>query len=372
MSERANETDLRLMAAAIRLAERHVGLTGTNPSVSTLIVRFDGGMPVIVGRGITAAGGRPHAETIALSEAGDRARGATAYVTLEPCAHHGRTPPCAEALVAAGVVRVVSASADPDARVDGKGHSILRAADIEVVPGVLAEAAAQTLSGYLTRHAKNRPEVTLKMALSADGMIGLKGRGQVAITGPIANAQTHLIRARTDAILVGIGTALEDDPALTCRLPGLEERSPTRIVVDFRLDTPPASRLALDARTVPTILVASSEADAGRRRDLRAAGVEFQAAEPDENGRVALPELLDDLGARGISTLMVEGGAALAATFLDEDLVDRLILVVGPSRLGPDGVKGPIGLDQARISFEAGRELTFGPDRWFEFKRRTG
>ena len=209
-----DETDLRFMAAAIRLAERHVGLTGTNPSVSTLIVRRDGGVARIVGRGITALGGRPHAETAALAEAGEAARGATAYVTLEPCAHHGRTPPCAEALVAAGVARVVSASADPDPRVDGKGHAILRAAGIEVVPAVMAKEAARTISGYLTRHLRHRPEVTLKMALSADGMIGLKGRGQVAITSALANAQTHLVRARSDAILVGIGLLLSVKPVL--------------------------------------------------------------------------------------------------------------------------------------------------------------
>ena len=365
-----DETDLRFMAAAIRLAERHVGLTGTNPSVSTLIVRRDGGVARIVGRGITALGGRPHAETAALAEAGEAARGATAYVTLEPCAHHGRTPPCAEALVAAGVARVVSASADPDPRVDGKGHAILRAAGIEVVPAVMAKEAARTISGYLTRHLRHRPEVTLKMALSADGMIGLKGRGQVAITSALANAQTHLVRARSDAILVGIGTALEDDPALTCRLPGLAERSPSRIVVDFRLDTPATSRLATEAREVPTFLVASNDADPERRRALREMGVEILAAEPDADGRVALPELLDDLGARGISTLLVEGGAALAKTFLEDDLVDRLTLVVGPATIGADGVPGPIGLDEAARRFDPLRSALYGPDRWHEFIRK--
>lgn len=364
------ETDRRLMAAAIRLAERHVGLTGTNPSVATLLVRFEGGTPRIVGRGITALGGRPHAETAALAEAGELARGATAYVTLEPCAHHGRTPPCAEALVRAGVARVVSAAPDPDPRVDGKGHDILRAAGIDVTPGVLAREARETLSGYLVRHLRNRPQVTLKMALSADGMIGVRGRGQVAITGPVANAQTHLVRARTDAILVGIGTALEDDPSLTCRLPGLGDRSPARIVVDFRLDTPAGSKLATDARRVPTFLVATNDADPDRRRVLREAGVEILAAEPDERGRVALPELLDDLGARGISTLLVEGGAALAATFLEDDLVDRLILVVAEKTVGEDGVRGPIGLEEARRRFEPGRVLGLGADRWYEFERK--
>ncbi|MFD2236034.1 bifunctional diaminohydroxyphosphoribosylaminopyrimidine deaminase/5-amino-6-(5-phosphoribosylamino)uracil reductase RibD [Aureimonas populi] len=367
-----SETDRRLMAAAIRYAERHAGLTGTNPSVATLIVRFEGGVPLIVGRGVTAVGGRPHAETVALAEAGALARGACAYVTLEPCAHHGRTPPCAEALVAAGIARVVSAAADPDPRVDGRGHDILRAAGIEVAPGLLAREARETLSGYLARALRKRPEVTLKMALSADGMLGRRGQGRVAITGPVANAQTHLMRARSEAILVGIGTVLADDPALTCRLPGLEERSPMRIVVDPRLETPPTSRLGADARGVPTVLAALAGADPQRGRALREAGFEFLAAEPDENGRVALPELLDDLGARGISTLMVEGGAMLGGSFLKEDLVDRLVLVVAPGRIGEGGVPAPLDPQEAGHRFDLRRQLRYGDDLWLEYMRKDG
>ncbi|MCR4268122.1 bifunctional diaminohydroxyphosphoribosylaminopyrimidine deaminase/5-amino-6-(5-phosphoribosylamino)uracil reductase RibD, partial [Nitratireductor sp. ZSWI3] len=238
------DVDRRFMAAAIRLSRRHLGLTGTNPSVATLIVRDDGAGPRIVGRGVTAIGGRPHAETEALAEAGVAARGATAYVTLEPCAHHGRTPPCANALAVAGVARVVGAAADPDPRVSGKGYAILRDAGIEVVEGVLAEEAADLMRGYLTRSEKKRPEVTLKLAISADGMIGRQGQGQVAITGEVSRRQVHMMRAESDAILVGIGTALADGPALTCRLPGLERRSPLRIVLDRDLRLPPTSTLA--------------------------------------------------------------------------------------------------------------------------------
>src|SRR5690606_25408700 len=219
-------TDRRFMAAAIRLSRRNLGLTATNPSVATLIVRDDGQGPYIVGRGVTAVGGRPHAETEALAEAGDLARGATAYVTLEPCAHHGRTPPCAEALVAAGVKRVVGGTSDPDPRVSGKGYAILREAGIEVVEGVLAAEAAEMMAGYLIRSIKKRPEVILKLAVSADNKIGRRGEGQIAITGEIARRQVHLMRAEADAILIGIGTALTDDPELTCRLPGLGQRSP--------------------------------------------------------------------------------------------------------------------------------------------------
>ncbi|MBN9135465.1 MAG: bifunctional diaminohydroxyphosphoribosylaminopyrimidine deaminase/5-amino-6-(5-phosphoribosylamino)uracil reductase RibD, partial [Phyllobacterium sp.] len=232
--------DRRYMAAAIRLSRSHQGLTGTNPSVATLIVDKDG---VIAGRGVTAIGGRPHAETQALAEAGDRARGATAYVTLEPCAHHGKTPPCADALVTAGVSRVVAAANDPDDRVAGRGYAILRNGGIEVVTGVLAAEAADYLAGYLIRSSKKRPEVTLKLALSADGYIGRHGTGQITITGPAARAQVHLMRAESDAILVGIGTALADDHILTCRLPGLENRSPVRVVLDSRLRLPLDSKL---------------------------------------------------------------------------------------------------------------------------------
>jgi diaminohydroxyphosphoribosylaminopyrimidine deaminase/5-amino-6-(5-phosphoribosylamino)uracil reductase len=210
--------DRRFMAAAIRFARWHQGRTGSNPSVATLIVREIDGAPVIIGRGVTAVGGRPHAEQQALAEAGDSARGATAYVTLEPCAHHGRTPPCAEALVSAGIKRVVAAASDPDDRVSGRGYQILRNAGIEVEEGVLAQEAARDLSGYLTRRVKNRAHVTLKLALSRNGKIGRRDGRQVLITGDISNRQVHALRAQSDVILIGIGTAINDDPLLTCRL----------------------------------------------------------------------------------------------------------------------------------------------------------
>src|SRR5690606_33021789 len=259
-------TDRRYMAASIRLSRRNLGLTATNPSVGTLIVR-DG---VVVGRGVTAIGGRPHAEPQALAEAGSLAEGATAYVTLEPCAHHGRTPPCADALVTAGVARVVGAASDPDPRVSGKGYAILREAGIEVVEGVLANEAADLLAGYLTRARLKRPEVTLKLAVSSDGMIGRRGEGQVAITGAVSRRQVHRMRAESDAILIGIGTALADDPELTCRLPGLEARSPARIVLDAALRLPVASKLAAGARQTPVLLASSVEADGERRAALAA------------------------------------------------------------------------------------------------------
>lgn len=247
--------DEGFMAAAIRLSRLHLGRTATNPSVGCLIVK-DG---VVVGQAVTAIGGRPHAEPQALAEAGAAARGATAYVTLEPCSHHGKTPPCAEALIAYGVARVVISVTDPDPRVSGRGIAMLRDAGIEVDAGVLEAEGRHSLAAYLTRQTKNRPYVTLKLAVSADGMIGREGEGQVAITGPEARTEVQVLRAETDAILVGIGTAISDDPLLTVRLPGLEAQSPVRIVLDPTLALPLTSKLVATAREVPVIVVASED-----------------------------------------------------------------------------------------------------------------
>lgn len=361
--------DRRFMAAAIRLARAHQGLTSTNPSVGTLIVRDDGDGPVIVGRGVTALGGRPHAETQALAEAGERARGATAYVTLEPCAHHGRTPPCANALVAAGVARVVGAANDPDPRVAGKGYAILRDAGISVDERLLADDAADDLAGYLIRSVRKRPEVILKLALSADGMIGRRGEGQVPITGAIARAETHLMRAACDAILIGIGTALADDPQLTVRLPGLEARSPVRIVLDRMARLPKESRLAASAHDVPVMVAASPEAARERRSALEALGVRFLATETYDH-MIALPELLEDLASQGLSTLMVEGGAETARRFLEDDLVDRIALFSGPVRIGGGGIASPVSVDRIPGGFSLVREARFGDDTYAEWLRR--
>lgn len=356
------------MAAAIRLSRKHAGLTSTNPAVGTLIVRDDGAGPVIVGRGVTALGGRPHAETEALAEAGERARGATAYVTLEPCAHHGRTPPCAHALAAAGIGRVVGAASDPDPRVCGRGYAILREAGIEVVEGVLAESAADQMAGYLIRSLKKHVEVILKLAVSADGMIGRRGEGQVAITGPIARRQTHLMRAEADAVLIGIGTALADDPQLTVRLPGLEGRSPARIVLDRDARLPLHSSLVMTAKSVPTLLAASIEVPAERRRALEEAGVRLLAAEVFE-GRIALPELMEDLAAQGMSSVMVEGGADTARAFLADGLVDRLALFRGPAAIGGNGVPSPVDPENPPAGFKRIREAAFGADAYVELVR---
>lgn len=360
--------DRRFMAAAIRLSRRHSGRTSTNPSVATLIVRDKGSGPVIVGRGVTAIGGRPHAETEALAEAGALARGATAYVTLEPCAHHGRTPPCADALVAAGVARVVGAATDPDSRVSGRGYAILRAAGIAVTETVLAEEAADAMAGYLTRSMKKRPEVILKLAVSSDGMIGRRGGGQVAITGDVARRQVHMMRADADAVLIGIGTALEDDPELTVRLPGLAARSPARIVLDRQARLPATSKLARAAHQVPLLIAACSEADTTRKAALEEAGAKFLATETYD-GLVALPELLEDLAAQGMSTVMVEGGAETARSFLSEDLVDRIVLFEGPEAIGESGIASPLMRAAMPERFRLVREARYGEDACSEWRR---
>ncbi|MGC4023933.1 MAG: bifunctional diaminohydroxyphosphoribosylaminopyrimidine deaminase/5-amino-6-(5-phosphoribosylamino)uracil reductase RibD [Mesorhizobium sp.] len=359
------ETDRRFMAAAIRFSRRHLGLTGTNPSVGTLIIR-DG---MIVGRGVTALGGRPHAEPQAIEEAGELTRGATAYVTLEPCAHHGRTPPCANALVAAGIARVVGAASDPDERVSGKGYAILRAAGIEVTERILADEAADLMAGYLVRSVKKRPEVILKLALSSDGMIGKKGAGQVAITGPVARAQVHLMRAECDAVLVGVGTAIADDPELTVRLSGLENRSPARIVLDPALRLPVSAKLVQTANAVPTYLTPSQNADPLKRETLAAHGVRFLASEMHE-GRIALPELLEDLAGQGMSRVFVEGGADTAKAFLMDDLVDRIILFRGRNAIGSEGIPSPLDESSIPQGFESKRKEHFGSDLCSEWVRK--
>ncbi len=363
-----NSTDLRFMGAAIRLARWHQGLTGTNPSVATLIVREIHGQPVIIGRGITAIGGRPHAETQALNEAGAGAIGATAYVTLEPCAHHGRTPPCAAALVKAGITRVVAAASDPDSRVSGRGYEILRAGGLKLEEGVLAEAAAHDLAGYLMRRTQNRPHVTLKLAVSKNGKIGRRGLGQVAITGEVSKSQVHALRALSDVILIGSGTALADNPHLTCRLPGLQARSPTRLVLDRTLSLPVSSHLVATARERPLWIATAAAHDDPGRAALATAGADFIACEVIGD-RLALPELLEDLASRSVSTVLVEGGAAVARSFLEEDLVDRILLFTGPDAIGGDTVDAPFTRDTVPSTFRRLATMAYGADIMDEFEK---
>jgi diaminohydroxyphosphoribosylaminopyrimidine deaminase / 5-amino-6-(5-phosphoribosylamino)uracil reductase len=354
--------DRRFMAAALRLSRLNTGRTATNPSVGAVIVK-DG---EIVGQAVTAPGGRPHAETQALEAAGEKARGATVYVTLEPCSHYGRTPPCANALVAAGVARVVVCLNDPDPRVSGRGLAILREAGIEVETGLLEEEGRRALAGYLSRQTKGRPYVTLKLAVSADGMLGRRGE-EVAITGSETRAQVHVMRAESDAILVGIGTVLADDPELTVRLPGLEERSPLRIVLDRRLELPLTSKLVISAGTVPVVAVTdpfckTHPTNETKLRALMSAGVEILQAE-------SLLDLLTNLATRGMSSLMVEGGAEIARRFLDAGLIDHVVLFQSDLTIGQGGLESPLTPSDMPAEFQRIGESRFGPDRCFEYER---
>ena len=335
----ALQQDARFMALALALGRRGLGRTWPNPAVGAVIVK-DG---IIVGRGWTQPGGRPHAEIEALRRAGEAARGATLYVTLEPCSHYGKSPPCADAIIAGGVSRVVSALEDPNPEVAGAGHARLRAAGIAVDIGIGAEEARHDHAGHIRRMRDGRPHVILKLAVSADGKAGAPGRKPLAITGEAARERVHLLRAQSDAIMVGIGTALADDPMLTCRLPGMEKYSPVRVVLDSALRLPPASRLARSARDVPVWVVTGGEASRAAEDALLREGVTvLRAAQSD--GRLDLAAVLKLMGARGVTRLMVEGGPTLAAALLAADLIDEAVLFQSSKVVGTDGVDALDGL----------------------------
>jgi diaminohydroxyphosphoribosylaminopyrimidine deaminase / 5-amino-6-(5-phosphoribosylamino)uracil reductase len=332
------------MRAALGLARRGLGRVAPNPAVGCVLVK-DGR---VVGRGWTQPGGRPHAETEALGRAGDQARGATAYVSLEPCSHHGQTPPCADALIAAGMARCVVALADPDARVAGRGLERLREAGIEVVEGVLGGEAAEVSAGYLMRIRHGRPLVTLKLATSLDGRIATRTGESRWITGEDARAHAHLLRASHDAIMVGGGTAVADNPRLDARLPGLEDRAPLRVVLDGGLRLPTAHDLVTRAGSQPTLVFTRTGPPPRRAKALAAAGVELAEVAANDEGRLDLPAVLQTLGRRGVTRLLVEGGGLLAASLLRADLVDRLVWFHAPAVIGGDGVAaiGGFGLDR--------------------------
>ncbi len=333
------------MRAALTLAARGLGRVAPNPAVGCIIVK-DGR---VVGRGWTQPGGRPHAETEALRQAGPAAAGATAYVTLEPCAHHGKTPPCAEALVAAGVARVVAALEDPDSRVAGQGLKILREAGIAVEVGVCRAQAERLNAGFLKRVIKGRPLVVLKLATSLDGRIATHSGHSQWITGPLARRRAHLLRARADAVMVGSGTAVSDNPRLDVRLEGMEDRHPLRVVVDGRLRLPLTHDLVARAGEVPTLLVTHDGNPRERLRAYEDVGVEVVQVETDADGHVSLGAALDHLGGRGVTRLLVEGGGHLAASLLRGGLVDRLAWFQAPLVIGGDGVAAVSGFGVDRL-----------------------
>jgi diaminohydroxyphosphoribosylaminopyrimidine deaminase/5-amino-6-(5-phosphoribosylamino)uracil reductase len=361
--------DAMHMGAALALARRGLGNSWPNPSVGCVIVRNGR----VVGRAVTAPGGRPHAEPQALEMAGAAARGATAYVTLEPCCHHGRTPPCTDALIAAGIARVVIGTRDPDPRVDGQGVARLRAARIEVEQGVLAEAANDVLAGFRQRIATGRPLVTLKLASTLDGRIATHAGESRWITGPAARRAAHALRARHDAILVGVGTVLADDPDLTCRLPGCRTTPIVRVVADSHLRTSLTTRLVATARETPTWLLLRTDADPDRRRAFADAGVHLLAVGGTPSG-LDLHAGLKALGDAGITRLLVEGGAQIAAALLRDGLVDRIAWFHAPSIMGGDGWPAvqPFGIDRldAMPRFVCRHVMPLGADMLSEFVRQ--
>lgn len=322
------------MRVSLALARRGLGNVWPNPAVGCIVVSDD----VIVGRGWTQPGGRPHAETEALARAGAAAQGATAYVSLEPCCHQGETPACTDALIKAGISRVVTAASDPDQRVAGKGIGALREVGIEVITGVCEAEALELNAGFISKVTKMRPLICLKSATTLDGRIATaKGESQW-ITGPEARARVHLMRAESDAVLVGIGTALVDNPQLTCRLPGLEAHSPVRIVVDARLQLPLTAELVATARDVPTWLITVAGGDDRRVASFRDCGVEILEIVADGAGYPDLPKAMEALTQKGITRLLVEGGAGIAAAFLRAGVIDRLAWFRAGSMMGGDGV----------------------------------
>ncbi len=365
-----SRVDLQTMRAALSLARRGLGAVWPNPAVGCVIVR-DGR---VVGRGWTQPGGRPHAETEALARAGAAAEGATAYVSLEPCSHWGRTPPCADALIAAGVRRVVAAVADPDPRVAGAGLMRLRAAGLQVEAGLCAAEATEINAGFFQRVRLGRPLVTLKLASSLDGRIATPSGESRWITGPLARERAHLLRATHDAILVGTDTVIADDPQLTCRLPGLSHNSPVRIALDRQLRIPLAARLFAEARHTPTWVVTLPSADPARQQTLRDAGVVVIPAEPDQAGHIDLAVALGLLGERGLTRLLVEGGGHLAAALLRRGLVDRLVWLHAPLLLGGDAVPAIAALGLDRLADAPGFERlsteTVGADVLSTFRLR--
>jgi diaminohydroxyphosphoribosylaminopyrimidine deaminase / 5-amino-6-(5-phosphoribosylamino)uracil reductase len=338
----AADDDTRFMALALALGRRGLGRTWPNPAVGAVVVKEG----VVVGRGWTQPGGRPHAEIEALRRARAAARGATLYVTLEPCAHHGKSPPCIEAIARAGVARVVSAL------------------------GVGAEEARRAHAGHIRRVQDGRPHVTLKLAVSADHKVALSDRRPAPITGEPARRRAHLMRAKSDALMTGIGTVLADDPQLTCRLPGMP--SPVRVILDGRLRLPLSSRLVGSARTSPIWVFAAERAPVGAGELLVAGGLELLRVQ-EKDGRLGLFAILKLLAERGVTRLMLEAGPVLTTAFWAADLVDEVALFRSSARIGADGIDildglPPSALTQSPRLRQVGSEV-LGEDILESFER---
>jgi diaminohydroxyphosphoribosylaminopyrimidine deaminase/5-amino-6-(5-phosphoribosylamino)uracil reductase len=365
-----DDRDAGWMRSALGLARRGLGRVWPNPAVGCILVA-DGR---VVGRGRTGDGGRPHAEAVALGEAGARARGATAYVTLEPCAHTGETPPCSDALIAAGVARVVVALEDPDPRVNGAGVAKLRAAGVAVDVGCLATEAMVLNRGFLSRLATGRPMLTLKLAASLDGRIAT-GIGESRwITGPRARSEVHLMRAQSDAILVGAGTVRSDDPKLNVRDLGIAGANPVRIVLSGALSLPRDGYLARTAGEVPLWLAHDSEAEAGRRNAWTDLGAELIEVPFQPDGQLDLSALMQRLGDRGLTRVLCEGGGRLTAALIEDDLVDEVVCYTAGMVLGAEAIPAVGALEVTALQLAPRFRLLdttpIGPDMRSRWRRR--
>lgn len=342
MSQNQANDDARFAAAALRYGLRNAGLTNPNPCVAAIIVKRINGADIVVGRGVTASGGRPHAETQAIEMAGADAKGATMYVTLEPCSHHGKTPPCADAIIKSGLARVVACMTDPDPRVAGQGLKRLKEADILVSSPLLQSEAAQIHAPHIVSKRHQRPYVFLKMAVSSDGMIGRTGTGQVAISGIHAWHYVQGLRAQSDAILVGVGTVLGDDPSLTCRLPGLETRSPIRVVLDARNHMPTNAKILSNQELAETLVLSERNPT----------------------------DVLQTLAKRGVQSLMIEGGARVAHEFLTAGLVDAVHLIQAPDVVVPGGIEAPLALMTDSSQFDVIDRRSLGDDKLVIYRKK--
>lgn len=371
--------DQRFMRDALALGWRQQGLTSPNPAVGAVLVRNDGNGPIIVGRGATQRGGRPHGEPVAIAMAGEKARGATLYVTLEPCSHHGRAGPCADAIITAGIARVVASIQDPDQRVAGQGHARLRAAGVAVDTGILAQEALRAHRGHILRVTKGRPMVTLKIARTKDGFASHDGPGRLLITGRAANNQVHLMRMHADAILVGIGTVIADDPLLTVRLPGLCGRSPIRVVIDSHLRISFDRELITTAHKRPTWIICTDAVAPARVKLFEDAGIAIIKVGSEKNGRVSLPAALQALAQRGIARVFAEGGPTLAEALALDDLIDEAVIITGPSSLketmgvNADGLQaigqGLAGILSDPLKFNSFERGYWSADQFEKFER---
>lgn len=332
------------MNMALALGRRGQGRVWPNPAVGCVIVQDTR----VVGRGWTAPGGRPHAEPLALAQAGEAARGATAYVTLEPCSHHGKTGPCADALIAAGVGRVVTALEDPDPRVSGRGIAALRAAGIEVTTGVMSNQARRDHAGFLSRVTTGRPMLTLKLASSFDGRIATGTGESQWITGPEARRVVHAMRARHDAVLVGGGTARADDPSLTVRDLGVTHQ-PVRVIASRRLDLPLLGNLARTAAAPPVWICHGTDADADRRAAWEGLGARLIPCRAT-GGQLDPSDMLAQLGEAGLTRVFCEGGGTLAASLLEAGMVDRLIGFTAGMGIGAEGLPSLGAMGLARLA----------------------